>query len=221
MNWTVSWPKLGVRRAVLLKPSMSPLHGMPGTVADFVSKQSGSLWQEARNSGTGPQWGATVFYLLKFTTGTAALSGCSSCWNRWPLCPHGSWLCQGEIAVTNTPAVQWPESPLKIRSTNPDYIYIYIYNHNQFESPIITWFLRCLQGWRLIPCPQVFPTRIQEIPRHIGIGMMKQLDFLLCTKEREKSFVRIWRSFTIPETNSSHFAPKNPFWDGFLAGANF
>ncbi len=31
-------------------------------------------------------------------------------------------------------------------------------------------------------------TRIREILRHIGIGMMKQLDFLLCIKEREKSW---------------------------------
>lgn len=53
----------------------SPLHGMPGTVADFVSKQSGSLWQEARNSGTGPQWGATVFYLLSLRPGQL-FSGC-------------------------------------------------------------------------------------------------------------------------------------------------
>lgn len=101
--------------------------------------------EEFRNR---PPVGCYCFLSLKCTTGLLS-EGCSSCWNRWPLCPHGSWLCQGEIAVTNTPAAQPPESPLKIRSTNPDYIY----NHNQFESPIITCLFEMSKGvdWFLAP----------------------------------------------------------------------
>ena len=148
---------------------------MGGTVADFVSKQSGSLWREARKFRNRPPVGCYCFLSLK----VYYRDSCPFRLLVWleQMTFVSSWI----VALPRMPAVQPPESPLKIISTNRDYI-----TTTNSSLQLLHVFWRCLQGWRLIPCPQVFTTRIQEIPKHIGIGMMKQLDFLLCTKEREK-----------------------------------